>query len=186
MNHKILIEKLEIAGIRGVSLALLTSYLSRRTQLVKIKGTTSASLPLTIGIPQGSCLGPLMFLIYFNDANKLNLRGSLYLYADDSAIFYKSKTVSANVESMKLDLSLLSEFFRLNRLTLNVEKSNVMHFHSKRKRIIDVPTVYYNGVEIKEVDTMTYLGLALDKHRVDPARFLEHLLDAFDLPHHAV
>ena len=87
IDHGILIKKLEHYGVRGSVLSLLTSYLQNRQQCVSVLGETSESLPVIYGVPQGSCLGPLLFLIYMNDLGKISKSCEIVLFADDTNIF---------------------------------------------------------------------------------------------------
>lgn len=163
VNHTILLHKLEYAGIRGNALNLIRSYLSNRKQRTRIGKNNSPFVDINIGIPQGSILGPLLFLIYINDFSKLPLIGTPYLYADDSAIFYANEGVANNIGNIKEDMAKIIEYFRINRLSLNISKSNVMHFHSKRRSLIDVADISITeNMTIKLVSSVKYLGLILD------------------------
>ena len=90
VNHSILLKKLEHYGIREVELSCFSSYLSKRKQFVSVNGSTSDHLELSCGVPQGSVLGPLLFLIYINDLPSVSKVLSFYVFADDTNIFYSS------------------------------------------------------------------------------------------------
>lgn len=117
-----------------------------------------------VSVPQGSVLGPTLFLIFVNDIRHLPLRGSLYLYADDTALFYSGIDDAINCHNMNHDLALLSWYFRTNLLTLNKDKTKYMHFHSSVVRLSDrIPVVIEDEV-IEKVNSFVYLGLKLDTH----------------------
>ena len=92
IDHKILINKLNHYGVRGNTLSLIESYLSNRKQCVSALGEISEQLAVIFGVPQGSCLGPLLFLIYINDISNICKSNELILFADDTNIFVKGKS----------------------------------------------------------------------------------------------
>ena len=100
VNHCILLDKLEhYNGIRGVAKEWFSSYLSNRKQFVSINNTCSDYIDITCGVPQGSALGPLLFLIYINDFRRCSSKLDFHLFADDSNLFYASKSLSG-IESI--------------------------------------------------------------------------------------
>lgn len=165
VNHSILLYKLQNAGVRGIALSLVQSYLSNRKQFVCANGIESDLLNICIGVPQGSVLGPLLFLIYINDIYKLPLVGELFLFADDSAIFYSDASVSQNLDNMSSDYLILSKYFRLNRLTLNDSKCNLVHFRSRCSTKVNKENgvLKFGNVIIKPVSHVKYLGLYMDE-----------------------
>ena len=94
VNHSILLEKLESYGIRGSALNWFKSYLNKRQQIVKINNTNSKPLEIICGVPQGSVLGPLLFLIYINDISRTSNLLKFHLFADATSIFYSDKDVN--------------------------------------------------------------------------------------------
>lgn len=166
VDHEILIRKLEFAGIRGIALDLFKSYFLNRKQITFVNENYSDMKSITCGVPQGSVLGPLLFLIYINDIGALNLKSEPNIFADDTAMFYFNSNILDNMRDAQCDLDVLREYFRLNKLTLNVEKSKFMNIHSKNKILPVFPVLQYNNVSLGEVNEFKYLGIVIDKHLV--------------------
>ena len=133
VNHVKLIQKLERYGVRGKALLLLTSYLSNRHQFVEIDGIRSELRPMKTGVPQGSTLGPLLFLIYINDMPDIVNSGNVYLFADDTAIL-NSCFNESRVDELNADLKSVSAWLIENRLTSNVSKTQLVTFSRCKNR----------------------------------------------------
>ena len=131
VNHSILINKLEHYGIRETSLDWFKSYLNNRHQFVSFNGHFSDYKVMTCGVPQGSVLGPLLFLIYINDLPNISQNLKFYLFADDTNIYYEAPNLSDLQITLNDELKKLSEWLRVNRLSLNVSKTNFVIFHQK-------------------------------------------------------
>lgn len=159
--HDLLLQKLELAGIRGIPLQLLQDYLSNRRQAVSISGKISALLDLLMGVVQGSKMGPLLYLIFTNDVCKLPLKGKIMLYADDLAIIYTSKSREGLLSQVRQDMTLLSDYYRTNRLLLNISKSKVMFLGRKSNNEFN-EGVEIDGVLLERVLNYKYLGLNID------------------------
>lgn len=165
VDHGILLQKLEASGIRGQSLKLMDSYLTNRYQYVKIEDSISSKQQISIGVPQGSVLGPLLFLVYINDIGKLKLHGEIKLYADDTTLFYKDQdNVELTHKYMQEDLNVLSTYFRLNKLTVNADKTMCILFRSPRLKLLFCKTLVINGKEIKYATSVKFLGLIMDEN----------------------
>ena len=123
INHTILLQKLPFLGFSDGAVAWFESYLSERQQCVKVNKTTSETIDIHYGVPQGSILGPLLFLIFINDLpNVLNSAQSL-LYADDTIIYQKGKDYNESIRHIQLDLSNVSLWCQMNKLSLNCAKT---------------------------------------------------------------
>ena len=133
VNHDILINKLDYYGICGISNFWLKSYLSNRSQRVKYKDCTSENQKITCGVPQGSILGPLLFLIYINDMNTAIKNSTTFHFADDTYLKYSSSCENNLRKKMNEHLSLLFEWLCANRLSLNVAKTEFIIFKTTRK-----------------------------------------------------
>ena len=141
---------------------LFKDYLCDRLQYVCVNGNKGGTLPIVYGVPQGSCLGLTLFLLYINDIGSLNLKGKTFLYADDTSIFYAGSSADENVRAMNSDLAVLSDYFSVNLLTLSRDKTKYIHFRNKNTRIDQSIDVRIGNDIIESVQQITYLGLILD------------------------
>lgn len=163
VDRRILFEKLKFAGIHGVALDLFKSYLTNRSQFVCFNGISSLMNLIDVGVPQGSVLGPLFFIIYLNDFSRLPLKGDLRLFADDSSLFYNSRLNSVNDLNLKHDLLIVSEYFRINKLTLNINKTNIINI--KNSSLSTPNPLIQTKIEFPDIDIVSefkYLGILLD------------------------
>ena len=128
VDHEILLKKLNHYGIRGMANNLIKSYLSNRKQYVQIGDTKSNLLDINCGVPQGSVLGPLLFLIYVNDIANCNPHGLIRLFANDTNVFIESKQIESLYNDAENALKYLDKWFRANKLTLNIEKTSFIIF----------------------------------------------------------
>ena len=149
VNHDILLNKLKYYEIRGVALDLFKSYLQNRPQIVKVGGTTSNPMTVKYGVPQGSVLGPLLFLVYINDIHKSSEILRFHLFADDTSIFYSRKDLRNIEMTLNNELVKVSEWFTTNKLT-NVSKSNFVIFHPPQKKISKNVMLLINGEKLEE------------------------------------
>lgn len=161
VNHKILLQKMNHYGIRGLVLDWFQDYLSNRKQVVCINSTLSEEIVCDIGVPQGSVLGPLLFLLYINDISDSINEGSLRLFADDTNLFITHKNLAQAKLLAESTLIKLNQWFNANKLTVNLEKTHFSVYSnrdSKQLKELDI-----NGHIIKRTAVVKYLGLYLDE-----------------------
>ena len=118
VNHGILLNKLEHYGIRGHVLDWFKSYLSERRQFVSINGSSSSVMRTTCGVPQGSVLGPLLFLIYGNVLTNVSKKLQFYLFADDTNIYCDGDTLTNLAKIVNKELKSVKKWLDVNRLSL--------------------------------------------------------------------
>lgn len=133
IRHDVLYHKLPLCGIRGVALNLVTSYLSDRLQFTCLNGFRSSMRPIIYGVPQGSILGPLFFLLYINDIVHIPLTPNITLYADDTSAFFSGRCLREIESSVNTWLREFSSWLICNHLQLNVNKTKFVVFKSKNK-----------------------------------------------------
>ena len=127
-------KKLELCGIRGVPLEWFRSYLTNRKQYVSVCCNTSETLEITCGVPQGSVLGPLLFLLYIDDLPSVSRKLTFFLFADDTNIYHESSDVVDIQKTVNKELRKGRKWLEANRLALNIEKTNFVIFHSPRNK----------------------------------------------------
>ena len=132
INHNILISKLSHYGIRGLSLQWFQSYLDARQQFTLLNGNNSEHKPVECGVPQGSILGPLLFLIYVNDIQYCSNLLRYILFADDTCIYLSGNTIDSLISTMNIQLQLIDNWMQANDLILNIEKTKFMIFGNYR------------------------------------------------------
>merc|ERR1711954_186950 len=131
LNHDILLQKLDHYGIRGKANLWFRSYLTNRRQYVELNGKKSTTLPLPTGVPQGSILGPLLFLIYINDLpSAANLK--CVSFADDSNLIIQGSDLANLTSSLTKELEHVSDYFKANQLKLNAKKTKMVIFRRKK------------------------------------------------------
>ena len=164
LDHEILLDKLQYYGIHGTPLELLKSYLTNRKQYVEIEDTKSKMLDISTGVPQGSILGPLLFIIYVNDFALSSEKFKFVMYADDTTLTSTLETFSTNelngnpASSINIELNKISEWLKLNRLTLNVQKTKYMLFKTSKKKVQTLLLQMDNKIIDKVLD-FNFLGI---------------------------
>ena len=161
LDHKILIAKLYKYGIRGVTLELFKCYLTNRKQFVCFDNHLSEHKNIRCGVPQGSILGPILFLLYINDLSNVSNVLKCILFADDTSIFFSHNDVNSLQEIFNNELQLITKWLNTNKLLINVSKTNFMVF-TKKKCNIDAISINMCNSEIKHVSSLKFLGVIVD------------------------
>ena len=168
VDHAILLKKLKKYGVNGLEHEWFTSYLDKRRQVCRINGTSSQLTEVTCGVPRGSCLGPLLFLIYINDLPFSLQKSNVSMYADDTAISLSSKNIDELQNDLNLDLLKLQDWLHANKLSLNVVKTQSLVLGSGPNilRIENQPVAQPHFIigeqKIKMFTNVRYLGVQLD------------------------
>lgn len=139
IDHNILLSKLEHYGIRNTSLSLFKSYLSNRMQYVLCNKKASSMQSITYGVPQGSILGPVLFLLYINDIVSTSSFFKFILYADDSNIYASGPSLHHLITMANEELKKILKWLLSNKLTLNTEKSHFLIFNRNKVIPNDLP-----------------------------------------------
>ena len=164
VNHDILCDKLNYYGLRGNVINLFKSYLSDRKQYVTINGVQSETKNVTCGVPQGSSLGPLLFLIYINDFSFCLNQTETGHFADDTYLLYSSQKLKTIETIINTELKLVSKWLRLNKLSLNSAKTEFILFRSPRRPVDFNMVIKLDGKKLKPVKFVKYLGIFIDEH----------------------
>ena len=165
VNHDILIKKVKLLGVFGTTLQWFNSYLRGRMQRIVCGNEMSCSAKVSIGVPQGSILGPLLFLVYINGIHEVTRHTTMTMFADDMAISYSSKCASDLQNKLNTDLGCIATWLNENKLTLNVEKSKFMLIGTpgQLKKIeniqLSVNCKYFEGVK-----SFKYLGVTVNEN----------------------
>ena len=164
VNHNILFDKLEHYGIRGLALKWVKSYFSNRLQFVDFNGHVSSRFNISCGVPQGSILGPLFFLLYINDIVNASTALQLILFADDTNVFLSGKDPDYLVNQLNIELNKLSVWFRVNKLSLNLKKTKLIVFNPNQKRRSYNFQILINKQHIDQVKETVSLGVIIDEN----------------------
>ena len=182
VNHEILVKKLIKLGFTGTLLALLRNYLANRQQCTIANGITSKSKKITCGIPQGSTVGPLLFILYMNDISSILTYCKYQLYADDT-VLYMSGQVANITDLVNDDLAKFKYWCLQNKLTINVKKTKCVYFGLKSQvKNIDNHRICIDNMLIDRVNSYKYLGVTLDA----TLNYNAHLSNCLSLASHKI
>ena len=156
-------QKLQFYGIQGENNLWFTSYLSNRKQRVKLDCQLSPYLDISCGVPQGSILGPLLFLIYINDMKNSIKHSIVHHFADDTNLLCSDKCEKSLKRKLNEDLKLIYTWLCANRLSLNVDKTEFIVFRPPRRKLNNRFTLKLNQKILFESTKIKYLGMILDQ-----------------------
>ena len=164
VDHSILIKKLDHYGIRGLASTWIQNYLYNRKQYVAVSGLNSHMLPIACGVPQGSILGPILFILYINDMSRVSDQLKFIIFADDTNIFHSSPNLDTAASLMNRELEKLNTWFKVNKLSLNIKKTNYMLFGSNSKKKQKPINIVIDNQEISKTEVTKFLGVFIDSH----------------------
>jgi len=167
LDHNILIKKLKYYGLQGVSVKLLENYLDNRYQYVIFGETKSDLLKISTGVPQGSILGPLLFIVYLNDVVESCNMFTPVIYADDTALFSVLEVFGPNSQDIETNINheliSIGNWFKANKLSINGSKTKAMLFHMANRHVT-YPCLQLDGINIQFVKEFNYLGINFDSN----------------------
>ena len=155
VEHSILLDKYYHYDIRGHALKWFSSYLTKRYQFTNYNNTSSDVKQITCGVPQGSIMGPLLFLLYINNIASVSRVLFSVLFADDTTLFCRSKNLHELSTVINNELGNIIKWLKANRLSLNIDKTNFMIFRPKGRKEQNL-TIHINGSSILEVDNAKF------------------------------
>lgn len=166
IDRELLIQKLYMYGIRENELQWFKSYLTNRKQITKVNGVKSDETDNEFGVPQGSILGALLFIIYINDMPNILEKCEIVMYADDTLIYAKGDTEEQCTDNLTHDMNNINNWLKMNKLKLNESKTKIMEINMNCNVIFKI-----NNETIEKVKQIKYLGFVIDKE----LKFKQHV-----------
>jgi len=167
LSHATLMSKLKSYGINGNEITCLNDYLFQRRQIIQLENELSPEYPVTTGVPQGSLLGPLLFLVYFNDFPDCLTFAKVIMYADDTVVYFAHKDKSVIEDCLNRDFVNISKYLEESELVINLKKGKtetMLFSTSKKLNAIKEPLkIKYRHTVINNTDTYDYLGNLIDQ-----------------------
>ena len=169
IDHDILLHKLDYYGFRGIVLDWFRDYLSKRTQYVSYNDSKSDLKTILCGVPQGSILGPLLFILYINDITNTSTLLDYLLFADDTTILNSSSDIVSKIPLVNRELTEVSNWFKANKLSVNDTKTNYIIMGTQYMTSMEdegVSNVYIilDNTKLQRVDNTKFLGVTIDEN----------------------
>jgi len=158
VDHRILLQKLEHYGIRGNVLAMFASYIGNRKQYVTIDGVRSELANIICGVPQGSILGPILFLLYINDLTLISTKLKNIMFADDTNLFLTGNSIAEVEQQLNIELVTVNAWFQANLLSLNVKKTSYIIFGHKKDLNANI---FIDNIQLARQYDTKFLGVIL-------------------------
>ena len=165
VDHKILLKKLWCYGLQDQSFEWFQSYLTDRQQMTLVNNVESDLLHEDVyGVPQGSVLGPLLFLLYINDLSSIIQKSYNHLYADDTIVIQSASDPESLISSLERELTNVENWLNVNKMTINTKKTEVIFFgNNGTLKKLENKTVKFAGTPLKRKDNVKYLGVVFDE-----------------------